>query len=156
MMAVALAMRKNSNSFSRIRAPQYAVRRSTTMRRKMSGALHLDDGFPAVGENAAVHLRDGGGCEGDVVERREQCVDGMPQIGFDHPAGLLGGHRRHVVETSQTGVGQRGGEHAGRRRHQLPDLDERRAQHLETVDQALRRRVRKGAAATSDRPGDQR
>jgi hypothetical protein len=104
--------------------------------------LDLEHGVAPVLQHAPVNLGDGGGRQRLGVERGEQLGGGRPQVVLDDGQGLGRRERGDVVQRAQAGVGQGGGEHAGRRRDHLAELHEGRAEGHERRHQPLAHRVR--------------
>ena len=111
------------------------------------GPLDLQHGVAAVGaaRSACTWAIDAAD-SGTGSTSANSSAAGAPRSSSTMAERLAAGNGRHVVEGAQAGVGQRGGEHARRRRDHLAELHERRAERHERLDQRRWRRRRRGAA----------
>jgi polyisoprenoid-binding protein YceI len=98
--------------------------------------LDLENGLPAVGERAGVHLGDGGGREGPGIEVPEHLRAGGAEVLLDHRQRPVRREGRHVVERAHAGVRERGREHPRRRGDELAQLHECGAERHERIHQA--------------------
>ena len=112
------------------------------------GALYLHDDRLARVSHRAVHLRDRRARERDLVERREQLLDGATQASLDLAEDLGDGQRRAVVLQRLELFDPVGGEQVRPGREELPELRERRPELGEELAEprgglAIRRRQRR-------------
>ena len=115
------------------------IRRSVVMRSRMLGRCSLMTASRPSGSTHAWTWPIDAADSGDSSKWRKIC-DGAPaEVLADHLAGGLAVERRDLVEAAQRGVGQRRREDARRRRDQLAELHEGRAERPRTRRSCPRR-----------------
>src|SRR5262249_26426200 len=102
------------------------------------GALHLDHYLLATRQARGVHLRDRRGGDRLLLEPGEGALERRPEILLDDPPDEPEGLRRDLRAAALELVDQLGREEAVARRHDLAELDVRRAQPLEGATQPAR------------------